>query len=130
MCFTPCIEIHHDVTIVIPAQKKSIIFVANTRAPFRSIIQHYIVSMIFRLCCCYRCHSETSLSLSINLFCSILFLFLLLNFYKIFLYLIVSIRAFLFEILYHARCILYVHTHVLSRCLFSLFYPGLVCIRR
>lgn len=50
--------------------KESIIFVANTRAPFRSIIQHYIVSMIFRLCCCYCCHSETSLSFNLSLFFS------------------------------------------------------------
>lgn len=115
-------------------KKKSIIFVANTRAPFRSIIQHYIVSMIFCLCCCYCCHSETSLSFSI-LFSLFLCSLLVAQFFSINLSLYiynrlssnVFVRKFFFFL---SRVIYLLCTYTRAIALFSLFCPGLVRVCR
>jgi len=98
---------------------------------FRWFFASVVVIVVTR-----RRHSLFSQSLSLSLVLSFSFSIYLLYFLSLLIAqflqnisnLIISSWAFLSET--HARCIFHVHTHVLSRCLFSLFHPGLVCIRR
>lgn len=135
MCFTPCIETHHHVTALLYLRKRKYnIRCKYSRAPFRSIIQYYIVLMIFRLCC-YCCHSETSLSfnfslsLSLSSFYSALSLyFCAAQFLKIFLsisLIVSSHECFCSRFFYQARCIFYVCTHVLYR---AVYFCSLVLV--
>lgn len=122
-------------SIVTCVKEKYNIRCKYSRAPFRSIIQHYIVSMIFCLCC-YCCHSETSLSFSLVLSFSALFLSL--NFsikLSLFIYNRLSLslslfKCFHFIVFFLSRAIYFLCTYTGAIALFSLYCPGLVRIYR